>query len=154
MAYQSDNFANAARFGLDLKKWIVKQQGNLEAKVKKVAITIHNDVIFLTRVDTGRARSNWNVALNDPDPSIVEPPQEWHANRKGHVNGTPLHELAGSESVAKQVVLASYKLSDIIYISNSVPYIGYLEYGTDRTQADHMVLTALQNAETMLQSNP
>lgn len=163
MAYKSDNFANAGRFGVDLRKFVKGTKEKINKKIKRVAIQIHDDVIVATRIDTGRAASNWNVALGHPDPSIVEPPGSGtrgggRAHRsEGNVHGSHAFDAHGffdprTTGRQKQSVLENYSFPDVIYISNSVPYIGYLEYGTQHTDADHMVLKALHRAQSLIDS--
>lgn len=65
------------------------------------------NIIKRTPVDTGRARSNWNVSKNLPDTTV-------------------------SDSTVKSVTLQDVppaKGDEDYYITNNLPYIKMLEYG-------------------------
>lgn len=78
----------------------------LEDSVRFFALSFYSGVKMMTPVDTGRARANWGLDINIIDVSIVEP-----ASPKGF------------DAVAR------YKLSDVINISNNLPYIRRLNEG-------------------------
>lgn len=78
----------------------------LENAVRFFALSFYGGVKLMTPVDTGRARANWGMDINMIDVSLVEP---------------------DSPKDAEAVV--RYKLKDIIYISNHLPYINRLNEG-------------------------
>jgi hypothetical protein len=103
--------------------------------VAKIALEIHDDIVAMTPRDTGRAASNWNIALGDsPDTSTTaEGPQ--------------------NPAAASQAQTA--KLSDIqpgqnVFITNSLPYIQALENGHSKQAPAGMVKVAIVNAENMV----
>lgn len=69
-------------------------------------------VVLLTPVDTGRARSSWNVSVGQPDPTwptgAIPPP-------------------ASAASAAG--VLAGLGVYETVWIASGLPYIKVLEYG-------------------------
>lgn len=79
----------------------------------------------MTPVDTGRARSNWNVDINIVDVQIVEPTSK-----------DPGPEKALS-------AIARYKLNDVAYISNNLPYIRRLNEGYSQQAPAAFVETAV-----------
>jgi hypothetical protein len=85
---------------------------NIE-KVRRIyAFEIFRRVVERTPVDTGAARQNWNVTLNQEDASYDLD------KKKG---GRVMHD--------GQKAIESAKGDDTIIIQNSVPYITKLEYG-------------------------
>lgn len=87
--------------------------------VKAVAIAVDQAVVLSTRVDTGRARSNWLVSLGGPNNSPINP----------YVPGTGGKTAAENASAAQQqaeAAIDSRRLGQSIHITNSVPYIGRL----------------------------
>ena len=87
--------------------------------VKAVAIAVDQAVVLSTRVDTGRARSNWLVSLGMTRKQNIAP---YHP-------GTGGSTAAANEAAAlaqAQGVIGSRKLGQSIHITNSVPYIGKL----------------------------
>jgi hypothetical protein len=70
-------------------------------------------VVLLTPVDTGRARSSWNVALGQPDTS-------WPS-----CDSIP-RSIDAAAAAAALRRLGTY---DTVWITSSLPYIKVLEYG-------------------------
>jgi len=79
--------------------------------VAAAGIQIFASVIQRTPVKTGRARGNWNAAINELDGSVSE---------------------SKTEQAAMQVVeqkAAQLELGDSFTLTNGLPYIRKLEYG-------------------------
>lgn len=117
-----------AKFKSDLAKFIKKAGANAEQVVRKVALDLDKSLVLKTPVDTGRARANWQVAFNSPDISSVIS-----------------NDKSGSKTLSTaQKQLEMFKLGQKVFITNSLPYIGVLEYGqygtgpgaTDKTTRD------------------
>ncbi len=88
--------------------------------VKAIAIAVDQAVVSSTRVDTGRARSNWLVSLGKSNKKSIDP---YHPGSGGSTE-------AANEAAAlaqAQGVIDSRKLGQSIHITNSVPYIGKLD---------------------------
>ena len=66
-----------------------------------------SNIVERTPVDTGRARSNWNVSKNIPDTTVSD---------------------KTSQSVTLEDVPPAEK-DETYYIANNLPYIKMLEYG-------------------------
>lgn len=89
----------------------VKQfKANTEKDIKRFAGDVLSGVVVGTPVDTGQARSNWNVAIDSTDYSTTTVVSD--AISRG------LNKLNVSEILGKQIV-----------ISNSLPYIIRLNEG-------------------------
>lgn len=71
-------------------------------------------VVLLTPVDTGRARSSWNVATGQPDTSY---PAAGAASRRGD----PASHASGA--------MRRLGVYETVWITSSLPYIKVLEYG-------------------------
>jgi hypothetical protein len=85
---------------------------NIE-KVRRIyAFEIFRRVVMATPVDTGAARQNWNVTLNQEDTSY-----DLEKQKGGRVMSN------GGK------VIDNAKGDDTIIIQNSIPYIAKLEYG-------------------------
>ena len=113
----------------------------LKRAVKNTARAIGATVVDTTRVDTGKARSNWRASLGQP---IAD------AAREPYAPGVKLgiHETSNSAAVKTQQheVIRLYvpRLHRSIFITNRVDYIETLNNGGPRNAADAMVEQGMQ----------
>jgi hypothetical protein len=101
-----------AEWTIDPSKFV---QGTIDDidKVRRIyAFEIFRRVVEKTPVDTGAARQNWNVTLNQEDTSY-----DLEKEKGGRV-------MSNGRKAIK-----SAKDDDLIIIQNNVPYITKLEYG-------------------------
>jgi hypothetical protein len=90
---------------------------------KKIVLEALRRLAFRTPVDTGRARGNWQVTIKMPAQGTL-----------------PLCDKTGDEVVAKGVAAISLlPPGQVVWISNNVEYIEFLEEGSSR-QAPHGML--------------
>lgn len=119
--------ADLKSFGKRIK--IVGQtvEENATKLVRKVAIAVDGHLVLSTPVDTGRARSNWQVEINAEASGTVEPvsPQQ-----------------AMQEAVAKA---NTSRNGDEIHITNNLPYIGKLNDGWSAQAPASFVQIAVLN---------
>lgn len=109
-------------FKQDLDKaYKVKVIEVLEKSVRAVALVVDTTLVNTTPVDTGRARSNWMPSLNVPNVRIVEP----------------------GDITSVDTVFSKYKIGDTILITNSLPYIKFLNAGSSRKAPAGFVEDAL-----------
>jgi len=94
--------------------------------VRAVALAADQAVVLATPVDTGNARSNWQVGLNAPVVSERTPYAP--GNRLG------LGEQANAQAAMEQArqVVAGRGFGQSVWISNNVNYIGKLNEGFSR----------------------
>ena len=114
---------------MDLKRFAVRirQVGtaveeNAGKLVRKVALSVDATVVSATPVDTGRARSNWQVEIGKPAkgelPAFVP-------GAEGSTVG-PNTQMALALGAA---TIATYKTGETIHLTNNLPYIGALNNG-------------------------
>lgn len=120
---------------IDIKISIKGMADDLEIKalqaVSKLALSVNRTLVLSTPVDTGRARSNWLVALN-----------------KVEKGTTQEVDKDGTEAQAKAIgVVTRYNLGDEINIANNLPYIGRLNNGHSKQSPAGFVQKAIQVAE-------
>lgn len=111
-------------------------QENSDQLTRKVALAVDAAVVMATPVDTGRARSNWQVELNST-PSNV---------RDAYVPGTEQSTSGANASQAIEqgkTVIGGYKTGDVIHITNNLPYIGKLNEGYSAQAGSHFVEKAV-----------
>ena len=108
-------------FGDTIKNDVVTMQ-------RKIALQLITALVKYTPVDTGRARGNWLTSAT------------------GYIDDATENKDKGGGSAIRQNVTESKKIvfGGSIYISNNLPYIVYLENGTDKTAPFAMVERSLQ----------
>lgn len=83
--------------------------------VRKVVIDLTSDLVKLTPVDTGHARSNWYFGMDRV------------------VNIDPSENKAGGPTFTRLMAFTKdLKAGGTFYITNNVPYIMELEYGSSK----------------------
>lgn len=102
-----------ATWSIPLDKLAKKQGKKIEDVVRGVTILAFQRVVLRSPVDTGRFRANWNVAYGSYDSSTSA-----SLDPEGK---------AKSDSVSSGVL--SFPVGGIVYLTNSLPYAGALEYG-------------------------
>lgn len=118
----------AGSFTLQLDRFAAKANGNMDLVVRKVCFDIFARVIMRTPVDTGRARGNWMAGVG------TMPIGETGAIDKG----------GAATAEAIQGVSLSAKAGDIVYLTNTLPYILKLEQGWSSQAPSGMISVTLR----------
>lgn len=121
--------------GKDLSGFGRDQDKQVENAMKLASMLLIESLTFITPVDTGRARSNWIVTTGEPSRGIIPDSQ---IDKQG----------SASKSSADS---AQPKIGVGFYISNNLPYIEYLENGTDNMAPYNMVKRSIQDTARRLQ---
>lgn len=97
-------------------------EDNADRLTRKVALAVDAAVVIATPVDTGRARSNWQVSLGEAASGTRE------AFSEGKDRST---ESANTQAALEEgkAVISEYKGGTDIHITNNLPYIGRLNEG-------------------------
>ena len=100
--------------------------------VRTVALASLRSVILLTPVDTGRARGNWKVGVNELDTSV-----DYEGGPKGAraANGSAATAHALNKGSGK---IGGFGAGKRVTIANGLPYASALEFGHSQ-QASGMV---------------
>jgi hypothetical protein len=107
----------AGQFTLDLTKFVEKTKVKPSLIVKKIGMDMYHRIVIRTPVDTGRARANWQLTVNEmPSASVAF-----------GFSGKKVAEGGGvKESKAPNIKVGP---GDVVFITNNVVYIVPLEYG-------------------------
>ena len=97
-----------SKWSLDLSEYARKRKVEIQEVRKTYAYALYSSIVYKTPADTGRARANWNVSVNEPDTSTTD---------KGRKTPKPISAMPKVEG------------DESIFISNNLPYIETLEYG-------------------------
>ena len=121
-----------------------KIERNASTLVRRVALAADQAVVFGTPVDTGRARSNWIVAINSAPEAVIEPYTPGEGGSTGARNAQAAIDQ-GSQ------VIAGYQSGDEIHITNNLPYIQRLNDGYSDQAPANFVETAVALAAQEVQ---
>ena len=117
---------------------------NAAKLVRQAALRCDQVVVLETKVDTGRARAGWVASINAP---------VFHDAGQGRSSGfSEVQPNATKLSlIAAEVSIAAYNPGDsAIFISNVVPYIGYLNFGSDVHEPGEMMLHGVLAAAAVI----
>lgn len=111
-------------FTTEVRAFATKTGISIDKVVRKVVIDMTREIVSMTPVDTGHARSNYF----------------WGVQRVSSVD--PAMSKNGSPSITRAMAFAStIKAGGVVYLTNNLPYIMRLEYGgyngpTEKVTAD------------------
>jgi hypothetical protein len=107
------------QFTADLDKY-AELTGQIPADVTRmIALDLYAELTSRNPVDTGYSRANWRIGIGAPD-TTVEPTER---PKRGAQMGVPSPDVS---------VLKSIDGTEIVFITNSVPYVEFLEEGSSR----------------------
>jgi hypothetical protein len=128
---------------MDLKRFAIRLRhlgNNVERNagklVRKVALSVDSTVVTATPVDTGRARSNWQVEIGKPASGTLE----------SFVPGSEGSTVGENTRIALAIgaaQIATHKAGQTIYLTNNLPYIGALNNGHSAQAPAGFVQTAV-----------
>lgn len=117
--------ADLGAFAARMRQIGANIERNADRTVRRCALAVDGAVVLATPVDTGRARSNWQVSLDKPVTGTIEPYAEGQGGSTGGVNSRSAIEQGKG-------VIAGYKggrIEAAICITNNLAYIGRLNDG-------------------------
>lgn len=108
--------SNIREFRLVVKRHSDRADHKWRERTRAVALRALQGVVLGTRVDTGRARGNWQVGLATPpegyDPDLKDKGGQRTISRGARV-------ITGAVKPGKE--------DEMIWLHNGVPYVSYLE---------------------------
>ncbi len=117
---------------------------NVNQVIRRAALSGDQVAVIRTPVDTGRARANWFVSVGAPEVQNIEGP---NLGDKGANEGAATATALGQA----QAALARYDIKlGPIFITNSVPYIGFLDEGASQQAPDGITPFVLQAIRAQL----
>jgi len=119
-------------------EWTAKMQDAPREAINIFAFEVFKRVVMRTPVDTGQARQNWLVSINEEDNSVLGADIKYKKvkKRKGEKAGKTVRKRTvklerGASATMEQgrMAIAFAQGDDKILMQNNSPYIGVLEYG-------------------------
>ncbi len=99
-----------SNWSIPLDKLAEKAQLDLETVARKVTFDLYSSVVYMSPVDTGRFRANWNVSVDSPELTTTE----------------STNQARAGDEVAR---VLSLPVGGVYFLSNALPYATVLEYG-------------------------
>lgn len=127
---------NLRQFSVRIRKLGSNVETNAVKLVRKIALSVDSTVVMGTPVDTGRARSNWQVEIGKPARGTVE---AYAPGKEGSTGG----QNAQIALALGAGVIATYKGGESIHLTNNLPYIGALNRGHSAQAPSGFVETAV-----------
>jgi len=99
---------------------------------RRIVLELLRRVVLKTPVDTGRARGGWQTSIGKPA-----------------IGDSPPQKVAASVVVQANSVLKSLQPFQVVWLSNNVDYISYLEDGSSNQSPLGMVAISIQEILTL-----
>lgn len=136
----------AGSFSLDLARFARKVEGRMDLVVRKVCLDVFSRVVLKTPVDTGRARGNWMTGIGG---YVTDSPYQGGKRRKSKADRSKPHRTNyGASTQASMVRIeataVAARAGQVVYLTNSVPYILRLEEGSSTQAPAGMLTTTLR----------
>lgn len=120
--------SNIKEFNAVVDRFTMKVPDKALALHKKIAFQALRSVVMKNPVQTGRSRGNWQVSTGEPAQGAVD-----------------TIDKDGAATISKGLAaLEGLKPYEIVYISNNVPYIVYLEEGSSQQAPAGMVAVTIE----------
>ncbi len=130
--------SNINEFDRDLRYFaevLVPQE--LHKIVQKLALEVLRRIVLRTPVDTGRARGNWMVAVNQVPQGIIK------IDKLSREQATAFALNSGVPVIERSKPFTS------ISVANNLPYIGVLEFGGSKQAPQGMVRVTLADIQSL-----
>jgi hypothetical protein len=122
-----------AEWTIDPSKWVKGTIENIEEVRRIYAFEIFKRVVQRTPVDTGNARSNWLVSVDEPSEEYTPPTVTKRKITRGKNKGKTVTKITPHQTLGRTMKAGGLGITfsgdDPIYIFNNTPYIQKLEYG-------------------------
>jgi hypothetical protein len=105
--------------------------------LRRVAVAVDRSVVLATPVDTGRARSNWQVELGAPAVGVLPAFDPGKSQSTASANTQRALDAARAR-------IAQARNGDEIHLTNNLPYIGKLNDGWSAQAPSNFVEQAVQ----------
>jgi len=124
---------NIAEFNREIRAFEKTIPDKIVTLHKKIVLEAVRRVVNRTPVDTGHARRNWQVTIDTP--------------AEGQLDGT---DKEGRATIARGLAeLAGLKADCVVWLSNNVDYIEFLEHGSSGQAPAGMLAVTVNDLRMM-----
>ncbi|MBU0651176.1 HK97 gp10 family phage protein [bacterium] len=125
-----------ARFERDLNEFSKLIDVELRKVLRKISFDLFKKIVMRTPVDTGRARASWKVSKDTANIGFTA--------KEGR-------EYSLQDALNNFKFLENIYPYSVIYITNNLPYIEKLEFGSSKQAPSGMVRVSLAELELELE---
>lgn len=120
-------------FSDDIRRFTTKTTEAHDKIARVATLELFSGVIKATPVDTGRARGNWQTTVGTPARGRLE-----------------REDKSGSEAIAEVEAKTPEGAGQVTMLTNNLPYIDELEFGSSKQAPQGMVRTNLARVQKMV----
>jgi len=113
-----------------VQQWSDKAKARLDVALRKTTLEAFAEVVLLSPVDSGRFRSNWNTAIGAA-PTGTTDKETYPKGDAIKVKGPIATEVLNNA----ETVVANFKIGQVAYFANNLPYAYRLEFEAWSDQA-------------------
>ncbi|MDR0275929.1 MAG: HK97 gp10 family phage protein [Burkholderiaceae bacterium] len=122
-----------SNLGGQLRQIAQRKKVAMETVVRMTVKQMSDDMVAMSPVDTGRFASNWMPGIGSINHDTSAEPDKTGDSSKKRI----------------EIAIASWKMGETLYISNSLPYAQRLENGWSKRAPTGMVGVTMTNFETI-----
>jgi len=133
-----------SKFGEDMEALAITIEANAGSLIREAALAAQQALVSATPVDTGRARANWQMSVDDP---IVTPREAYVEGERGSTGSA---NTAAALSQGRKAI-QDYSAGSRIHITNNLDYIDRLNNGSSAQAPGLFVERAVQAATAAIE---
>lgn len=138
---------NGSEFSARMARIAAGLDQRVDRAVRNFAFELVTRLNVNNPIDTGQARSNWQVTINQHSDTFIPLPD--YAARRGK-HRPNMAAVSASFTVAKSVIESWTNNHNVMYVQNNAKYIGFLNNGTDHMAPTYFVETAIHESRRVL----
>ncbi|WP_148716489.1 HK97 gp10 family phage protein [Chitinolyticbacter meiyuanensis] len=125
------------RFAKQVSAWSERSMDKVDRATREIGLVLFSSAIRKTPVDTGRARGNWQVGFTMAQ------------------GATTREDKAGALAINDVMSLLKpgiFKQDNQVWLTNNLPYILKLEYGSSKQSPQGMVRLSFEEMEPAIRA--
>jgi hypothetical protein len=132
--------SNVHAWALEIDHWIdVEVPEEVVNRLTVIALEAMRSLIEKTPVDTGRAKGNWQLTLGIPAVGEVDV-----------IDDSPQGTVPSGADMQVLSMMPHWRMPEFIWFHNGVGYIEFLENGTEKMAAVHMLERTVDHLQRWL----
>jgi len=140
--------SNLAQFNKEVTQFANSIPGKVTVMQKRIVLQALRRLVEKTPVDTGRARGNWQVTISSPAEGQVS--GDWPKTAGPPKTERPPLRSEDRATIQKgMAALTGLPKFQVVWISNNVDYIEFLEHGSSTQTPEGMLAVTIEELRNM-----